>query len=172
MRVEKWPPKVVIMGVSAAGKSTVGRKVAERIGVGFLDADDLHPAANKAKMHAGQPLGDDDRTPWLERVGDELAQCGPSGVVVACSALRRRYRDQLRLRNPDVIFIHLHGPRDVLAERAAARVGHFMPTSLLSSQLATLEELGSNEAGTMVDVTPPVDAVVHSVIEWLDTYRS
>ncbi|QHT58308.1 gluconokinase [Cellulomonas sp. H30R-01] len=139
------------MGVSGSGKSTVGWLLARRLGVAFVDADGLHPPANVAKMGAGEPLTDDDRLPWLGAVAAELA-AAPDGAVVACSALRRRYRDVLRDGAPGVTFVHLDGSRDLLASRLAARLDHFMPASLLDSQLATLEPLDEDEDGVVLDV--------------------
>ncbi len=148
-------PLIVVMGVSGSGKSTVGVLVAERVGVPFIDADDLHPAANVAKMSAGQPLDDGDRWPWLAAVGDALAAASESGLVIACSALKRSYRDAIRDRAPSAVFVHLHGERELLAQRLGLRVGHFMPGSLLDSQLATLEPPGDDEGVTVsIDQDP------------------
>src|SRR3982074_612900 len=125
---------VGVMGVSWSGKSTVGAALAQRLRVPFADADDFHPPANIAKMTAGQPLDDDDRHPWLEAIGEWLAQhCGDGGVM-SCSALRRKYRDQLRCHCPDVEFMHLSGTPDVLHQGKHRSVGHFMPASLLAYQ--------------------------------------
>ena len=147
------------MGVSAVGKSTVGAELAERLGIPFLDADDLHDDAAVAAMSAGIALSDADRMPWLARVGDALAaQSG--GAVIACSALALRYRDAIRASAPNVIFVHLDAPAEVLAIRAGAREGHFMPASLLSSQLATLEPLDDDERGFAVDASLPVADIV------------
>ncbi|KBZ62317.1 hypothetical protein K875_03238 [Mycobacterium [tuberculosis] TKK-01-0051] len=154
---------VVVMGVSGSGKSTVGAALAQRWRVPFVDADTLHPAANIAKMAAGEPLDDDDRYPWLERVGDWLA-AHRDGAVVSCSALKRKYRDQLRARCPGVEFLHLSGPAELIGARLAARTDHFMPAALLRSQLDTLEPLGPDEAGMTVDVGPGVDAIVDTVV--------
>lgn len=160
------------MGVSAAGKSTVGRLIAADLGVEFLDADDLHPASNRAKMSAGIPLTDDDRMPWLDRVSDELATRSASGAVIACSALRRVYRDRIRERVPGVVFVHLHGSDALLAERAAGRTDHFMPPSLLRSQLDTLEALDADEAAVVVDVGRPPAELARTAVEWLETLRA
>ena len=149
---------VVVMGVSGAGKSTVGAALAQRLGVPFLDTDTLHPPANVAKMAAGEPLSDDDRNPWLERVGDWLA--GHPAGVVSCSALKREYRDQLRAHCPRVEFLHLDGSAETIGRRLAARSGHFMPAALLRSQLETLEPLGVDEQGVTVDVGHSVDAII------------
>lgn len=154
-------PRVVVMGVSGSGKSTVGWLLARRLDVAFVDADGLHPPANVAKMTAGEPLTDADRLPWLRAVAAELA-AAPAGAVVACSALRRRYRDVLRDGAPGVTFVHLDGSRDVLAARLAARLDHFMPASLLDSQLATLEPLDADEAGVVLDVGEQPDRLAEA----------
>jgi carbohydrate kinase (thermoresistant glucokinase family) len=146
------------MGVSGSGKSTVGERLAHTLGVPFVDGDALHPAANVAKMASGVPLTDDDRIPWLKAVGEALAGTGPDGVVVACSALKRRYRDLIRSEAPGAFFAELDGTRELLAARMAARPGHFMPVSLLDSQLATLQPLEPDEDGVRLDVSrPPAD---------------
>ncbi|KQQ66365.1 gluconate kinase [Microbacterium sp. Leaf320] len=160
------------MGVSAAGKSTVGRLLATDLGLAFLDADDLHPASNRAKMSAGTPLTDDDRMPWLDRVSDELAARSGSGAVIACSALRRVYRDRIRERVPGVVFVHLHGDDALLAERATGRTDHFMPPSLLRSQLDTLEMLDADETGVVVDVSRPPAELARTAVEWLESRRT
>ena len=139
--------RIIVMGVSGCGKTTIGDLVARELGVPFLDGDSLHPVENVAKMAAGTPLTDDDRWPWLATVGSELANAGDGGLVLACSALRRSYRDAIREQAPDTVFLHLHGSKDVLARRLEGRSGHFMPTTLLDSQLATLEPLEADEAG-------------------------
>lgn len=143
---------VVVMGVSGTGKSTVGRLLADDLGWAFLEGDDVHPAANVAKMRAGIPLTDADRAPWLAAIRDELSANADEGrsTVVTCSALRRAYRDVLREARGRVRFVHLEVPPDELARRMAQREGHFMPASLLASQLATLEPLGPDEDGVVV----------------------
>ena len=157
--------RIVVMGVSAAGKSTVGRLLAERLGLPFRDADDLHPASNVQKMAAGAPLDDADRAPWLDAVGAEL-EAATTGIVMACSALKRSYRDRLRAAAPSTVFVHLHGTGDLLAARAAARTEHFMPSSLLASQLAVLEPLAADEAGITVDVEgAPADIVDRALLD-------
>lgn len=154
-------PVVVVMGVSGAGKSTVGAALAERLGVPFADGDDLHPAENIAKMSAGRPLDDADRGPWLEAVGRWLAGHAGSGGVITCSALKRSYRDLLRRFAPDAELVHLHGRHDVIARRQADRPGHFMPPSLLASQFAALEPLDDTvEAGVVLDVDGDVSSIV------------
>ncbi|MDO8381869.1 MAG: gluconokinase, GntK/IdnK-type [Microbacterium sp.] len=157
------PARIVVMGVSAVGKSTVGSALAERLGIPFLDADDLHDAAAVASMAAGIPLTDIERMPWLGRVGMALAEQS-GGAVIACSALARRYRDAIRTTAPGAVFVHLDAPADVLAIRARAREGHFMPASLLASQLATLEPLDADEEGFAVDASLPVDDLVTAAV--------
>lgn len=150
---------VVVMGVSGSGKSTVGAALAGRMRVPFEDADDLHPSANIAKMARGEPLDDSDRWPWLELIGRWLVDHADGGVI-ACSALKRKYRDQLRHHSDNVEFLVLEGSREVIERRQAGRPGHFMPASLLSSQLATLEPLAPDERGVAVDVERSVEDVV------------
>jgi gluconokinase len=157
-------PLVVVMGVSGSGKSTIGAALAQRLRVPFVDADDLHPDANIAKMSRGEPLDDHDRHPWLEAIGRWLAE-HPDGGVVSCSALKRRYRDQLRHHAHRVEFLHLHGTHEVIARRQASRPGHFMPTSLLHSQFATLEPLQPDEGGVVIDVDQSVDAIVQHFVD-------
>ena len=157
---------VVVMGVSGSGKSTVGAALAQRLRVPYGDADDFHPQANIDKMTAGEALDDDDRRPWLEAIGRWLAEHDEG--VVTCSALKRRYRDLLRDYRPDVVFVHLHGDREVIARRQASRPGHFMPASLLDSQFATLEPLDDDERGCVVDVGPSVDEIVATAAARLD----
>ena len=152
------------MGVSGCGKTTIGDLVARELGVRFLDGDSLHPVENVAKMAAGTPLTDEDRWPWLATVGAELAAAGPDGLVLACSALKRGYRDAIRAQAPETVFLHLHGSREVLGGRIEGRSGHFMPATLLDSQLATLEPLEADEAGTVVDIAAPVEHVVAAAL--------
>lgn len=137
------------MGVSASGKTSVGRVVARALAAPFIDADDLHPQDNIEKMASGQPLSDADRMPWLARVGRELAE--HSAVVVACSALKRSYRDTLRAFAPGVQFLHLDVPAEVLHDRLHRRQEHFMPASLLQSQLNDLERLEADEQSFVLD---------------------
>ena len=153
MNINRFPP-MVIMGVSGSGKSTVGVLLGQRLDMPFIDGDDLHPAENKEKMRAGTPLDDDDRRPWLQAVGRTLESYRHegNGVIVACSALKRLYRDLLREHAPDVLFLHLHGSVETLAGRMAARDHEFMPVTLLASQLEALEPLDSDEAHLILDV--------------------
>lgn len=156
---------IVVMGVSAAGKSSVASALSSRLGAAWVDADQLHPAANVAKMAAGIPLKDEDRWPWLDVVGARLAE--QESVVVACSALRRVYRDRLRVARADSVFVHLTAERVVLASRAAARDDHFMPPALLESQLSTLEPLEPDERGVVIDVESPLSDVVDEAVDWI-----
>jgi len=153
--------KLVVMGVSGCGKSTVGAALAGALGAVFVDGDALHPPSNIAKMAAGTPLNDHDRAPWLDLVGAELAKAG--GRVTACSALKRSYRDIIRAQEPSAVFVHLHGAVEVLQSRMQTRPGHFMPPALLQSQLATLEPLGQGEAGMVIDIALPLDDQISAV---------
>jgi gluconokinase len=154
---------VVVMGVSGSGKSTVGAALAQRLRVPFVDADALHPPANIAKMTAGEPLDDGDRYPWLEKVGEWLAGHRDGGVV-SCSALKRKYRDQLRAQCPGVEFLYLSGSPELIAARLAARSGHFMPAALLRSQLDALEPLGPDEAGVTADAGQGTDTIIDAFV--------
>jgi gluconokinase len=157
-------PLVVIMGVTGAGKSTVGTLIAERLGLPFNDADDFHPPANIAKMSSGQPLTDEDRWPWLDAIGAHLAAHRGGGAVVTCSALKRVYRDRLRAAAPALRFVHLRGDMALVAARQAARQGHFMPASLVASQFATLEEPGPEERVIALDVAATPEALADAAI--------
>lgn len=153
-------PLVVVMGVSGSGKSVVGAALAQHLGVPFEDGDDLHPAANIAKMMAGHPLDDDDRRPWLVAIGAWLADHAEDGGLVSCSALKRSYRDLIRSEAPDVVFVHLVGDRELIRRRQASRPGHFMPAALMDSQFRTLEPLEPDERGFTVDIAARIDDVV------------
>jgi gluconokinase len=154
------------MGVSGCGKSTVGTALARRLDVPFADADAFHPAGNIAKMTAGTPLNDDDRYPWLDAVGQWLAD-HDSGVM-SCSALRRRYRDQLRAHRADIEFLHLTGSPELIAARQAGRPGHFMPSSLVTSQVEALEPLAADEHGMAIDVGNSAGAIVDAFARYLE----
>ncbi|MFM9876658.1 MAG: gluconokinase [Rhodoglobus sp.] len=156
-------PFIVVMGVSGSGKSTVGSLLAASLGVPFIDGDDLHPVSSLEKMAAGYPLTDDDRWPWLAAVGDALAAASRTGLVIACSALKRSYRDAIRRAAPEVTFVHLEGSREEFAQRTAARSGHFMPPALLDSQLATLEPLQAEEVGFAVTNSAAPGEVVEAI---------
>ncbi len=160
-------PSVVVMGVSGSGKSTIGALVAELLHVQFMDGDDLHPLANVRKMAAGAPLNDSDRWPWLAKVGVALAERKTTGVVVACSALRKSYRDVIRQHAPASQFVLLTGSRHLLESRMAARRDHFMPASLLDTQLESLEPLGEDEAGFAVDISELSQVVAETVVRRL-----
>jgi len=138
---------VVVMGVSGSGKSVVGYALAQKLGLEFIDSDDLHPIGNKEKMALGTPLTDEDRWPWLDKVGEAIKG---REVIIACSALKKSYRDRIRSQAPETTFVLLQTPREELEVRVAARQvneGHFMPPTLLDSQLETLEPLGPTERG-------------------------
>lgn len=147
--------RIVVMGPSGSGKSTVGRALAERLDIPFVDADDLHPRANVEKMAAGIPLDDDDRMPWLELVGGALN--GADEIVIACSALKRVYRDAIRSQAPDAFFAELSVSRAALEARVRSRGDHFMPASLVESQLQTWEPLEVDEDGVRVDESADVE---------------
>lgn len=162
--VAKMTAPIVVMGVSGSGKSTVGAALAQRLRFPFADADDFHPPANIAKMTAGESLNDDDRHPWLESLGEWLhTQCAVGGVM-SCSALKRRYRDQLRSHCPDVQFLHLSGTPETIGARQASRPGHFMPASLLASQFDTLEPLEDDETGVTIDVDQSIDSIIDNYV--------
>lgn len=153
--------QIVVMGVAAAGKTTVAEALARRLGCPLAEADAFHPAANVAKMSAGVPLDDADRWPWLRAIAAWIGEQDRAGrtAVATCSALKRAYRDLLRAASPRVVFVHLSGAPALLAARLAGRTGHFMPPSLLASQLATLEPLGPDERGVVLDVAAPPEAL-------------
>jgi gluconokinase len=156
----------VVMGVSGVGKSTIGNALAQTLGVPFLEGDAYHPPGNVAKMSAGQPLDDDDRAGWLQALADEIrtAQVQGKGLVLSCSALKRRYRDLLRQADPQLRFVHLQGPRELIADRMTRRPDHYMPPSLLDSQLRDLEPLQDDEGGFVLDIMLPPDTLVGSIL--------
>lgn len=155
------PTHVVVMGVAGSGKSSVAKGLAARLDYSFLEGDDLHSPANVAKMASGTPLDDADRLPWLRAIAERMCEEPyDRGVVVACSALKRSYRDVLRTVDPATFFVFLDGSADVLRKRVAARHHSFMPSSLEDSQLATLEPLGDDEIGARVDIDHDLDQVI------------
>lgn len=153
--------RVIVAGVSGSGKTTVGTALADALGAEFVDGDDLHPIANVEKMSAGIPLDDDDRAPWLGAIGSRLA--GADRIVIACSALKRAYRDLIRVHAPDARFVMLEVDRAELDHRMRSR-DHFMPPSLLDSQLATLEPLDHDESGITVDASGSVAETVSAAL--------
>ncbi|MFI6359512.1 gluconokinase [Streptomyces sp. NPDC050743] len=170
-RTERRSPCVVVTGVAGIGKTTVARLLAQRLGVPFADGDDFHSAADIAKMSAGTPLDDADRRPWLESIGRWLHEhdMAGTGAVVACSALKRSYRDTLLAACPGAFFLHLTADRELLADRLRRRHDHFMPGSLLDSQLATLEPLAADERGAELDATPAPEVLADRAADLLAT---
>jgi len=153
----------VVMGVSGCGKSSIGEKLAAALGVRFIEGDTFHSEANVAKMSAGIPLTDDDRRDWLLNLRDKLA-AREGGAVLSCSSLKRAYRDLLRSAGGDVRFAHLAGERSLLLERVSNRPGHYMPPSLLDSQLDTLEPLQPDEAGITIDIRDSQEQLVAQIL--------
>ncbi|WP_229261035.1 gluconokinase [Duganella levis] len=156
----------VVMGVSGCGKSSVGLQLAGALDVPFLEGDTYHSYANVAKMTAGVPLTDSDRADWLQALHQQIrdARLKNSGLVLSCSSLKRRYRDLLRSADPELRFAHLAGPRELIASRMAARKDHYMPTTLLDSQLAALEPLQDDEAGIVLDIGKPPAELVQQIL--------
>jgi gluconokinase len=165
----KMPSILVVMGVSGSGKSTIGTQLALQLHWEFEDGDWFHPARNIDKMHAGIPLTDEDRAPWLIAIADFIDQARLSGrqVVVACSALKRRYRAVIIGNRPDVQLIYLKGDMELIGRRIAARHEHFMPTSLLESQFDALEEPGPDEHAIVVSIEPRPREIVAKIVEAL-----
>jgi carbohydrate kinase (thermoresistant glucokinase family) len=163
------PAVIVVMGVASSGKTSLGERLAERLGWPFRDADSFHPPENVAKMSSGTPLTDEDRKPWLAAIAawiDDLRSSGGNGIVT-CSALRRAYREVIVGDRPDVALVYLKGSRELIGERMAARKHHFMPPALLDSQFATLEEPGPDENPLVVSVAASKEAVVEEVLSGL-----
>ncbi|SFB51216.1 gluconokinase [Amycolatopsis marina] len=157
---------IVVMGVSGSGKTTVGTALAEAFGVRYAEADTFHPPANIEKMTTGTALTDADRWPWLRAIAGWIGEHAETGGVVTCSALKREYRDVLREGGP-AWFLHLHGDRALIAKRMETRSGHFMPVSLLESQLADLQPLGTDEDGLTVDLALGPDEIVRTALDAL-----
>lgn len=156
---------VLVMGVCGVGKSLVGAALAHHLGARFLEGDAFHPPANVERMRAGVALTDADRAPWLQRLAGELADAGDA--VLACSALKRRYREVLRARVPTLRVIHLHGDPALLRARVATRADHYMPASLLDSQLADLEPPAHDEPHLSLDVAAASADVVRAALAWV-----
>ena len=160
--------RAVLMGVSGSGKSTLARALAEKLHLTYIEGDDLHPPRNIALMRAGTPLTDEDRATWLDAIAQALLDAPPTqGVVLTCSALKRRYRDRLRATGLPLQFIHLHGSEALLQERLSARQGHYMPPSLLQSQLRTLEVPGADEDALHLDVASSPEDLLQQVLSHL-----
>jgi gluconokinase len=167
MNQTKQTSRWVVMGVCGSGKSEVGRRVASALGADFIEGDDFHSPANIAKMAAGTPLDDADRAAWLQRLLQQIATARETGrgLVMSCSALKRRYRDLLREADPALRFAHLQGGRDVIAARLTARKDHYMPPALLDSQLAVLEPLQPDEAGITLDIAAAPQQLAGAILE-------
>lgn len=163
------PCALVVMGVSGSGKSTIAGRLAVRLGWRFEDGDKYHPPANVAKMSAGQPLTDEDRWPWLQAIADEIDRLSAAGqrAVVACSALKRAYRDILVHGRDDIRIVFLNGTQELIAGRLAARKGHFMPPGLLASQFKALQPPQADERPISVSIDAPVEAIVNDVVRQL-----
>jgi len=159
----------VVMGVSGTGKSSIGLQLAMALEVPFIEGDTFHSYANVAKMSAGVPLTDSDRADWLQALHGQIggARQHGNGLVLSCSSLKRQYRDLLRSADPALCFAHLAGPREVIAARMAARADHYMPASLLDSQLAALEPLEADEAGLVLDIVQPPALLVKQIMNYL-----
>lgn len=164
------PCALVVMGVSGSGKSTVADRLAARLGWRFEDGDSFHPASNVAKMSAGQPLTDKDRWPWLQAIADEIDRLSAAGehVVIACSALKRGYREVLVHGRDDIRIVFLDGTQDLVAARLAARKGHFMPPGLLDSQFRTLERPRTDEQPIIVSIDAPVEKIIDNIVTQLN----
>lgn len=163
------PCALVVMGVSGSGKSTIAERLAARLGWRYEDGDGFHPPANVAKMSAGQPLTDEDRWPWLQAIADQIDRLSADGqrAVVACSALKRSYRDILVHGRDDIRIVFLNGTQDLIANRLAARKGHFMPPGLLASQFKTLEPPQPAERPVTVSIDAPIEAIVDDIVRQL-----
>lgn len=165
---------VVVMGVSGSGKTTVARGIALSTGLLFAEADDFHSQANVDKMRSGRPLSDDDRLPWLNDLAGWMAERAAEGrsTVIACSALKRAYRDVLAGGPPTIDFVHLRGTVQLITQRISARAGHYMPASLLGSQIDTLEPLEPDESGIVLDIDAPADELIARAVRQLTATTS
>jgi len=168
------PCALVLMGVSGSGKSTVADRLAEKLSWIYEDGDRFHPASNVAKMRAGHPLTDEDRWPWLQAIADEIDRACNAGqrLVIACSALKRAYRDVLVHGRNDVRIVFLNGTKELIASRLAQRRGHFMPAGLLDSQFKTLEPPGTDENPITVSIDASVESIVEDIMRQLQTGSS
>jgi gluconokinase len=164
---------IVVMGVSGSGKTSAAEELTRQLGWEYIEGDDLHPEANVAKMAGGIPLDDEDRWPWLQRIADVIGEHEAAGtsLIITCSALKRSYRDLLREGHPSVWFAHVQASPKVLAGRLANRQGHYMPPSLLDSQLATLEPLGDGEPGDVIAGDGPLEQTVAALLTELKRER-
>ncbi len=162
-RRRRW----VVMGVSGCGKSEMGRRLADALGIAYAEGDDDHPPENVAKMAAGTPLTDIDRRDWLLLLQSRIAAAAArnEGLVLSCSSLKRRYRDLLRAGDPALVFVHLHGDRALIAQRMHQRPGHFMPPALLESQLRDLEPLQADEAGIVLDIADTPEQLIEQLMQ-------
>ncbi|MGO6671952.1 gluconokinase [Rhizobium leguminosarum] len=164
------PHAIIVMGVSGCGKSSVGEKLAEALHLAFVEGDALHPSANVEKMSKGIPLTDEDRMPWLDRIGEDIKASleKGEGIIVSCSALKRLYRDRLRAAaGGNLFFVYLEGSRALLMKRMGERKGHFMPVSLLDSQLATLQVPTGEPGVVTVDIDDTVDGIAATALKSL-----
>jgi gluconokinase len=162
---------VVVMGVAGCGKSAVGQRIAQALALPLIEGDEFHPASNIEKMKQGQPLQDEDRAGWLDRLGREL-QRHPGGAVLTCSALKRAYRDRLRQAAPGLRFVHLVLTPEQALQRVAARDGHFYPPSLVASQFDALEDPASERGVLVLDATLPVEELAARAAQWLGGQNS
>lgn len=169
MQEQSQPPaRWVVMGVSGCGKSEIARLLAQRLGIACAEGDDYHSTANVAKMAAGTPLTDSDRHDWLLTLQAKIGAAAGTGtgLVLSCSSLKRRYRDLFRAADPALIFVHLDGPRELIAARMQARPNHYMPMSLLDSQFAALEPLQPDERGLRLDIHAAPAALIEAIAQW------
>jgi gluconokinase len=157
--------KIVVMGVTGCGKTTVGFALAEKLGITFIDSDDLHSVENKRKMSSGTPLNDSDRQPWLQAVSDTLQS--HEKIVVACSALKKTYREKILVGAPTTQFIHLVGSQELISARLSERSHEFMPIELLDSQFQTLEPLKQSEGGKAIEISQSIEEIVDEITAWL-----